>query len=65
MATTGASLPGGDNANRCAQAGIIPSVLQVHTQRIGICVRILPDLAGGLFISSPGIVKVFLPCRST
>lgn len=28
----GPSLPGGDNVNRCAEAGIIPSVPQVHTQ---------------------------------
>lgn len=32
VAPTGASLPGGDNANRCAQAGIIPSVPQVRTR---------------------------------
>lgn len=32
VAPTGASLPGGDNANRSAQAGIIPSVPPVHTR---------------------------------
>lgn len=39
MAPTGIPVPGGDNANRCAQAGIIPSVLQVCTQPTGIYVR--------------------------
>lgn len=40
MAPAGASLPRGDNANRCAQAGIIPSVSKCtygHTTKWDLC----------------------------